>query len=97
MDNKKKIADLKADLTTDTIAESNIDSITDSNSDIIADLNTNPNTAETMAAGIPERETIDTIAAPTQSSSLEFETDVCTSEPTVAENQSYSSVALLWT
>lgn len=94
MDNKKKIADLKADLTTDTIAESNIDSITDSNSDIIADLNTNPNTAETMAAGIPERETIDTIAAPTQSSSLEFETDVCTSEPTVAENQSYSSEAL---
>ena len=86
MDNKKKIADLKADLTTDTIAESNIDSNTDSNSDL--------DIAETMAAGIPERETIDTIAAPTQSSSLEFETDVCTSEPTVAENQSYSSEAL---
>ena len=99
MDNKKKIADLKAaqnsdsiaaqnqaqiadlreDLTTDTIAESNIDSNTDSN------------IAETMAAGIPERETI---SAPTQSSSLVFETDACTSEPSVAENQSYSSEAL---
>ena len=103
MDNKKKIADLKAaqnsdsiaaqnqaqiadlreDLTTDTIAESNIDSNTDSNPD--------SNIAETMAAGIPERETI---SAPTQSSSLVFETDACTSEPSVAENQSYSSEAL---
>ena len=52
----------------------------------------NPETiAETMAAGIPERETI---SAPTQSSSLVFETDACTSEPSVAENQSYSSEAL---
>ena len=49
----------------------------------------NPETiAETMAAGIPERETI---SAPTQSSSLVFETDACTSEPSVAENLSLSS------
>ena len=76
MDNEKKIADLKADLTTDSIVESNIDS----NADLSHDLDI----AETMAAGIPERETIDTIAAPTQSSSLVFETDACTSEPSVA-------------
>lgn len=79
MDNKKKIADLKADLTPDTIADTNAELIPDSN------------TAETMAAGIPER---DPISAPTQSSSLVFETDACTSEPSVAENQSYLSEAL---
>lgn len=82
MDNEKKIADLKADLTTDTIADSN--------------KNSNPDLdiAETMAAGIPERETIDTIAAPTQSSSSVFETETNTSELSAAENQSYSSEAL---
>lgn len=83
MDNEKKIADLKA--------VKNSDSITDSNPDMIADIIPDSNTAETMAAGIPERETI---SAPTQSSSLVFETDACTSEPSVAENQSYSSEAL---
>lgn len=83
MDNKKKIADLKAAQNSDSIAESNIDSNTDSNPD--------SNTAETMAAGIPEHETI---SAQTQSSSLVFETDACTSELSVAENQSYSSEAL---
>lgn len=83
MDNKKKIADLKAAQNSDSIAESNIDSNTDSNPD--------SNIAETMAAGIPERETI---SAQTQSSSLVFETDACTSELSVAENQSYSSEAL---
>lgn len=71
--NPAQIADLKADLTPDTIADTNAELIPDSN------------TAETMAAGIPERETIDTIAAPTQSSSLVFETDACTSEPSAAE------------
>ena len=80
MDNEKKIADLKADLTSDANnADSNPDTIPDSN------------TAETMAAGIPERETI---SAPTQSSSLVFETDACTSEPSVAENLSTSSEVL---
>ena len=74
MDNEKKIADLKAAQNLDSKADSNADSIPD------------PNTAETMAAGIPERETIDTIAAPTQSSSLVFETEACTSEPSAAEN-----------
>lgn len=80
MDNKKKIADLKAAQTLDLKAESNIDSNTDSNQDL--------DIAETMAAGIPERETI---SAPTQSSSLVFETDAYTSEPSVAENLSMSS------
>lgn len=83
MDNEKKNADLKA--------VQNSDSIADSNPDMIADIIPNQNTAELMAAGIPERETI---SAPTQSSSLVFETDACTSEPSVAENQSYSSEAL---
>ena len=87
MDNKKKIADLKAAQNSDSIAESNIESNIDSN----IDSNTDSNIAETMAAGIPERETI---SAPTQSSSLVFETDACTSEPSVAENQSYLSEAL---
>lgn len=77
-----QIADLKADLTTDTITESN----TDSNPDL--------DIAETMAAGIPERETIDTIPAPTQSSSSVFETETNTSELSAAENQSHSSEAL---
>lgn len=77
MDNEKKIADLKADLTSDA---NNADSNADSNQDL--------DIAETMAAGIPERETI---SAPTQSSSLVFETDACTSEPSVAENLSLSS------
>ena len=90
MNNEKKIADSKAVQNLDSKADSNPDMI----ADIIADSIPNQNTAETMAAGIPERETIDTIAAPTQSSSLVFETDVCTSEPSVAENQSYSSEAL---
>lgn len=77
--NPAQIADLKADLTPDTIADTNAELIPDSN------------TAETMAAGIPERETI---LAPTQSSSLVFETDACTSELSVAENQPYSSEAV---
>lgn len=77
--NPAQIADLKADLTPDTIADTNAELIPDSN------------TAETMAAGIPERETI---SAPTQSSSLVFETDACTSELSVAENQPYSSEAV---
>lgn len=80
--NPAQIADLKADLPLDTIAESN----TDSNPDL--------DIAETMAAGIPERETIDTIAAPTQSSSSVFETETNTSELSAAENQSHSSEAL---
>lgn len=79
MDNEKKNADLKAVQNSDSIADLNADTIP------------NQNTAEIMAAGIPERETI---SAPTQSSSLVFETDACTSEPSVAENQSYSSEAL---
>lgn len=88
MDNEKKIADLKADLTSDANnADSKLDiNKADSKAETISET-----IAEIMAAGIPERETIDTIAAPTQSSSLVFETDACTSEPSVAENLSLSS------
>lgn len=91
MDNEKKIADLKAAKNLDSMAAQNLDSMAESNIDSIADSTPNQNTAETMAAGIPERETI---SAPTQSSSLVFETDACTSEPSVAENLSTSSEVL---
>lgn len=74
MDNEKKNADLKA--------VKNSDSITDSNPDMIADITPDSNTAETMAAGIPER---DTISAPAQSNSS------VTSELSEAENLSTSS------
>ena len=91
MDNKKTIADLKAAQNLDTITAQNSDSIVESNIDSNADSTPDLDIAETMAAGIPERETI---SAPTQSSSLVFETDACTSELSVAENQSYLSEAL---
>lgn len=102
MDNEKKIADLKAAQNLDTItaqnpaqtadlkADSKLDiNKTDLKAETISETISDPNietTAETMAAGIPERETIDTIAAPTQSSSLVFETDACTSEHSAAES-----------
>lgn len=91
MDNEKKIADLKAAQNLDLNTAQNADSMAESNIDSNADSTPDLDTAETMAAGIPER---DPISAPTQSSSLVFETDACTSEPSVAENQSYSSEAL---
>lgn len=91
MDNKKTIADLKAAQNLDTITAQNADSMAESNIDSNTDSNPDLDIAETMAAGIPERETI---LAPTQSSSLVFETDACTSELSVAENQPYSSEAV---
>lgn len=91
MDNKKTIADLKAAQNLDLNTAQNADSMAESNIDSNADSTPDLDTAETMAAGIPER---DPISAPTQSSSLVFETDACTSEPSVAENQSYLSEAL---
>lgn len=91
MNNENKNAGLKAAKNLDSTAAQNLDLKADSTPDMIADSIPDQNTAETMAAGIPERETI---SAPTQSSSLVFETDACTSEPSVAENQSYSSEAL---
>lgn len=91
MNNENKNAGLKAAQNLDSTAAQNLDLKADSTPDMIADSIPDQNTAETMAAGIPERETI---SAPTQSSSLVFETDACTSEPSVAENQSYSSEAL---
>lgn len=91
MDNKKTIADLKAAQNLDTITAQNADSMAESNIDSNTDSNPDLDIAETMAAGIPERETI---SAPTQSSSLVFETDACTSELSVAENQPYSSEAV---
>ena len=98
MDNEKKNADLKAARNSDSQAAQTPAQIADLKADLTQDSNKDSNPdldiAETMAAGIPERETIDTIAAPTQSSSLVFETDACTSELSVAENQSYSSEAL---
>lgn len=91
MDNKKTIADLKAAQNLDLNTAQNADSMAESNIDSNADSTPDLDTAETMAAGIPEH---DPISAPTQSSSLVFETDACTSEPSVAENQSYLSEAL---
>ena len=92
MNNEKKIADLKADLTPDANnADSKLDiNKADSKAETISE-QISETIAETMAAGIPER---DTISAPTQSSSLVFETDACTSEPSVAENQHSSSEAV---
>ena len=77
MDNEKKIADLKAAQNLDTITTQNADSKAETISEQISEP-----TAETMAEGIPERETI---SAPTQSSSLVFETDACTSEHSSSE------------
>lgn len=96
MDNEKKNADLKAARNSDSQAAQTPAQIADLKADQIPDQTSasNQNIAETMAAGIPERETIDTIAAPTQSSSSVFETETNTSELSAAENQSYSSEAL---
>lgn len=98
MDNEKKIADLKAARNSDSQTAQTPAQIADLKADLTQDSNKDSNPdldiAETMAAGIPERETIDTIAAPTQSSSSVFETETNTSELSAAENQSYSSEAL---
>ena len=76
MDNEKKNADLKAARNSDSQAAQTPAQIADLKADLTQDSNKDSNPdldiAETMAAGIPERETIDTIAAPTQSSSLVF-------------------------
>lgn len=98
MDNEKKNADLKAAPNSDLQAAQTPAQIADLKADLTQDSNKDSNPdldiAETMAAGIPERETIDTIAAPTQSSSSVFETETNTSELSAAENQSHSSEAL---
>lgn len=88
MDNENKNAGLKAAQNLDSTAAQNLDLKADSNPDMIADIIPDQNTAETMAAGIPER---DIISAPTQSNSTVFETETNTSELSAAENLSTSS------
>ena len=67
--------------------------IADLKADLNADTNPDLNIAETMAEGIPEHNTIDTIAAQTQNDSLVYGTKAYTSEPSAAENE-VSSEAL---